>query len=154
MKERDWKQEIRDHIENVRIIERCRAETLGHFEQFCEFIAEPAAEDLAGELAEHGIRAGHRKVKDREFAFTVCFPGTKDEQFRYRLVLPPNSVELKLDLVVETRRTRRADFVSKTESFMPGLKTEEILKLDKSEIILDLLDRYKSFIYETMTTPD
>lgn len=153
MKERDWKQEIRDHMENVRIIERCRVETLGHFEQFCEFIAEPAAEDLATELAEYRIRALHRKVKDREFAFMLCFPGSKDQQFRYRIVLPANSVELKLDLVVEARRSRRADFTSKTDRFMPGLKTEEVLKLDKSDIILDLLDRYKSFIYETMTTP-
>jgi len=37
---------------------------------------------------------------------------------------------------------------------MPGLGPAEILKLTKEDVILDVLEHYRDFIYEALTTPD
>lgn len=154
MDKRDWKQVLREHFEGARIIERCKGETGGHFDQFCEFIVEPAFEALAEEIETYGVAARFQKLKGKSVRIVLCFPNSKDEQFRYRLGLPQNSIELKLVLVTEGRRNRKLDFIARTEQFRPDLKTEEILKLDKDDIILDLLERYRGFVYESLTTPD
>jgi len=154
MSSRDWKQELKDHFDGIRIIDKCKAETISNFDQFSEFIVEPAYEALADELKSYGVESKFRKIKEKEVFIAICFPESKDEQFRYKLVILPNSVELKLLAVVEGRRTRRSNFITKSEPFMPGLKTNDILKMDKEEIILHLLDRYRTFIYESLTTPD
>lgn len=154
MSKKNWKEELQEHFENIRILEKCQAETTGHFEQFCEFIVEPAFEELADELAERGIRAKFQKFRSREIRMVICFPGGKEEQFRYRLILPKNSVELKLILKVEGKKTRHSDFSTRQEQFMPDVNTAEILKLDKEDVILHLIERYRDFIYQTLTSPD
>jgi hypothetical protein len=150
----DWKDELRSHFENVRILEKSQAETTGQFEQFCEFIAEPGFENLADELALYGVKAWHKKFGHREIRFSIAFAGSKEEQFQYRISLPKNAVEIRPGLMIRSRKTARGDFATSQELFMPALSPAEILKLNKEDIIRDVLEHYRNSVYEALTSPD
>jgi hypothetical protein len=150
----DWKKELSNHFENIRVLELCQAETIAQFEQFCEFIAEPAFENLTDELAQFRIKSEHQKNKGRSIRFIVCFPDSKDEQFHYRISLPKNSVELRLRLQIKARRTPRAEYLTTDEEFMPGLFPFKVLRMDKDEVIADVVKHYTGFCYTALTSPD
>ncbi len=154
MGNKDWQSELRSIFENTRILEKSKHETVVHFEQFCEFIVEPAFESLAEGMAEFGVKLRVQKTKSRDIRLSLSFPRSKDDQFLYRLSLPKNSVELRLGLVVKGRKSPKGEFKSRDEDFMPGLGPAEILKLTKEDVILDVLEHYRDFIYEALTTPD
>jgi hypothetical protein len=150
----DWKKDLANHFENVRVIELCQAETVGQFDQFCEFIAEPAFESLTEELAQYRIKSEHQKVKGRSIRFTILFPGSKDDQFHYRISLPKNAVELRLKLQIKARRSPKADYQTTEEDFMPGLFPFKVLRMDKDEVVADVVKHYTGFCYTALTSPD
>jgi hypothetical protein len=150
----DWKTELKNHFENVRILERCQAETLLQFGQFCEFIVEPAFENLADEIAGYGVKARFQKTKGRDIRLSLSFPGSKDEQFHYRIFIPRNSVELRMSLVTKGRKNLKSDYKTTEEAFMPDLSPAEVLKLTKEDVLLDVLEHYRNFSYEVLTSPD
>ncbi len=150
----DWKKDLANHFENIRVLETCQNETIGQFEQFCEFIAEPAFEALAEELGSYKIRAEHVKTKGRSIRFVICFPGLKDEQFHYRISIPKNSIELRLKLQIKARKTPKADYATTDEDFMPGLFPFKVLRMDKDEVIADVVKHFTSFCYTALTSPD
>jgi hypothetical protein len=150
----DWKKELANHFENVRVIERCQAETVAQFDQFCEFIAEPAFEVLIEELAQFKIRATQTRTKGRSIRCSIFFPGLKEEQFHYRISLPKNSLELRLRLEIKARRTPKAEYQTTDEEFMPGLFPFKVLRLDKDEVVADIVKHYTDFCYTALTSPD
>jgi hypothetical protein len=154
MGNKDWKTELKNHFENMRILEKCQAETLIHFEQFCEFIVEPAFEALVDEIASFGVKARFQKAKGRDIRLSLSFPGSKDEQFHYKIAIPRNSVELRLALVIRGRKNLKSDYKTTEEAFMPDLSPAEVLKLTKDDVILDVLEHYRNFSYEALTSPD
>lgn len=154
MGNKDWKTELKNHFENVRILAKCQAETVLHFDQFCEFIVEPAFETLAEEIASFGVKLRVQKAKGRDIRLSFSFPGSKDEQFQYKIVLPKNAVELRLGLVTKGRKSLKTDFKTSDGEFMPGLSSAEVLKLAKEALILDVLEHYRNFSYDALTSPD
>jgi hypothetical protein len=150
----DWKKDLANHFENVRVIELCQAETVAQFDQFCEFIAEPAFESLTDELAQYRLKSEHQKTKGRSIRFSILFPGSKDEQFQYRISLPKNAVELRLKLQIKARRSPKAEFQTNDEDFMPGLFPFKVLKMDKDEVVADVVKHYTGFCYQALTSPD
>lgn len=154
MGKRDWKMELRGHFDNVRVLERCQAEAVAQFAQFCEFIAEPAFENLTDELALHGVKSRHQKTRVPDIRFIICFPGTKEDQFHYRVSLPKNAVDLRLKLTIRGRRTPKAEYQVSEEVFLPDRDAAEILKMDKTEVIFDVIEYYRKFCYEALTSPD
>lgn len=150
----DWKKELANHFENVRVIELCQAETVGQFDNFCEFIAESAFESLAEEMGNFRIKCEQQKAKGRSIRFVICFPGLKEEQFHYRISLPKNAVELRLKLQIKARRTPKAEYQTTDEDFMPGLFPFKVLKMDKDEVIADVVKHYTGFCYTALTSPD
>ncbi len=150
----DWKKDLASHFENVHVIEQCQAEVLGQFDQFCEFIAEPAFEALTEELAERKIRSEHVKTKGKSIRFIICFPGLKEEQLHYRISLPKNSIELRLKLQIKARKTPKAEYETTEEDFMPGLFPFKVLRMDKDEVVADIVKHYTSFCYAVLTSPD
>ena len=150
----DWKKELANHFENVRVIELCQAETVAQFDQFCEFIAEPAFESLAEELDQRRIKSEQAVTKGRSIRFSICFPGLKEEQFQYRISLPKNAVELRLKLQVRARTTPKADYQTTDEDFMPGLFPFKVLRMDKDEVVADVVRHYCHFCYTALTSPD
>jgi hypothetical protein len=154
MGSKDWKTELSNHFENMRILEKSQAETVLHFEQFCEFIVEPAFEALAEEIASYGVKARFQKTKGRDIRLNISFPGSKDEQFQYKIFLPKNAVELRLGLATKGRKNLKSDYKAKEESFLPALSPAQVLKLAKEDLILDVLEHYRNFSYEALTSPD
>jgi len=152
MVDKVWKQDLRSYFQNVRIIEKCKADTLESFDQFCEFIAEPAFEALGDELKEHDIRSGYVRRKGRAVHFLVRFPGLKADNFHYVIVLPKNSIELKLKLILKGRKNKRAPLEEKEEEFMPSLEPAGIMKLSKEALIRDIIAHYRDFNYEALTS--
>jgi hypothetical protein len=150
----DWRKDLASHFENVRVIELCQAETVAQFDQFCEFIVEPAFEALTDELAQHKIRSSSVKAKGKSIAFIICFPGLKEEQFHYRIALPKNAVELRLKLQIKARRTPKAEFETTDEEFMPGLFPFKVLRMDKDDVVADIVKHFTSFCYAALTSPD
>ena len=150
----DWKKDLANHFENVRVIELCQAETVAQFNNFCEFIAEPAFESLTDELARYRIKSEHQKVKGRSIRFSILFPGSKDEQFHYSISLPKNSVELRLKLQIKARRSPKTEYQATDEDFMPGLFPFKVLRMDKDEVVADVVKHYTGFCYTTLTSPD
>lgn len=155
MGKRDWKAELRGHFENIRVLERCQAEAVDQFSQFCEFIVEPAFESLSDELALYNLKSRLQKTRVPDIRFIICFPGTKKEdQFQYRISLPKNAVELRLKLTVRGRKTPKAEYQSKDEAFLPELEPAEVLKMDKEDVIHDIIEHYRKFCYEALTSPE
>ena len=154
MSEEIWKEELRRYFDTVRIIERAKAETLESFDQFSEFIAEPAFESLAEELKDYGIRIRFRKDRGLFIKFRLSFPGSRIDNFFYTIVLPRNSYELRLGLVLKGRRRPGSVLEEKKEEFMKGLSPAEIIKIDKERLIQDILQHYRDFNFAALTSPE
>lgn len=154
MKNKNWEQELKSHFDNLRVIENCKAETLLRFEQFCEFIAELAFEALAAGLKAKGVRSRIGKEKGRSVGVEIRIPGPRPGWFEYRLILPRNSVDLKMTLRIKGRWADKPEAQETTEAFMEGVDSAIVLKTAKENVILDVIERYRNFVYAGLTSPD
>ena len=150
--ESDWKKNLSGFFEEYAIIETSKKEALDDFDQFCEFIAEPAFENLTSELRGYGIRSKTRKIKGKSITLLIYFPGSKIDNFHYAICLPKNSIQLRLTLRTRGRKTRKNTLEEKMLPFMDGVKPAAVLKLKKEDIIIDVIRRYRQFVLESLTT--
>ena len=149
-----WKSELKTYFDNVKIIEKCKAETIENFDQFCEFIAEPAFEALIEELVHFSVKGKSLKSKGKYIHLQLNFPGLKIDNFHYIIVLPKNSVELKLRLKIKGRKNPLSAPEETEGPFMEGLKAPEILKLTKEALLEDVIRHYRDFSYRAFTSSD
>lgn len=150
-----WKERLRSVLGDFDLLEKCKRDTLENFEQFYEFIAEPAFESLRLELRAYRLKASYGRLKKRRMLyFRVNFPRSRTENFYYILVLPKNAVEMRLKMIVRGRRTPQAAFEDREDAFLPGLSPREIMKMERETLILDVIARYQEFNYRARTTPD
>jgi len=148
-----WKDDLRSCFAGIRLIEVCKHDTLLNFSHFCEFIAEPAFESLTEELKEVGLRTKYRRQKDESAAFEIDFPKSRRVQFSYIITLPKNSVDLKLTLKIRGRKMESSPFEDIDLPFMQGTMPGDVLKLTKEDLILDIVERYRDFMYRALTSP-
>ncbi|MBC7364191.1 MAG: hypothetical protein H5U07_06580 [Candidatus Aminicenantes bacterium] len=153
-KEEKWKQELNRYFEGLRIIEKYQQEAREHFAQFCEFIVEPAFEALEKELKDRKIKIKYFKEKYKFIHLQINFPDSRVDNFHYRIVLPKNSLELKLVQKIAGRKDKKSPLQKKEGPFMPEVKPGEILKLSKEDILMDVINRLKEFNYAARTSPD
>lgn len=151
MVDSDWQDSLTSLLEELRLIEECKAEAPENFKQFCEFIAEPAFESLSKELKKYGIKSKFRKKKKRSISFTVNFSKSSIDNFHYIVTLPKNSVQLKLKLTIKGRKTKRSVVDEKDLPFMKDVFPSEVLKISKGDLIRDVIKNYKNFTYEAST---
>lgn len=149
----DWEAQIESLLEDIKVIEKSKKETFENFNQFCEFIAEPAFENLMDELKKYQIKSRFKREKKRYIDFQINFQGSRIDHFHYIVRLPENSIDLKLKLQIKGRRNKNSRLESREESFMPEVKPLELLKLAKEEIIQDVIEYYRNFIYGSMAQP-
>lgn len=147
MKNSDWKDNLATLLEDTKVIEKSKKETLENFDQFCEFIAEPAFESLMDELKKYRIKAKFKRAKRKHIDFQINFQGSRVDHFHYIIHLPENSIELKLKLQIKGRKNKNGRLASQEEHFMERIKPSELLKLAKEDIIQDVIEHYKNFIY-------
>jgi len=148
----DWKKDLAGFFEEYAIIETGKKETLDDFAQFCEFIAEPAFENLSGELKEFGIRSKSRRVRGKSITFLIYFPGSRIDNFHYAICLPKNSIEMRLTLRIRGRKNKKNVLEEKPLPFMDSINPAGVLKLKKEDIIFDVIRHYRNFILESLTT--
>ena len=114
----NWKKDLSGFFEEYAIIETSKKETLDDFAQFCEFIAEPAFENLSAELKEFGIRSKSRRIRGKSITFLIYFPGSRIDNFHYAICLPKNSIELRLTLRIRGRKNKKNVLEEKPMPFM------------------------------------
>lgn len=148
-----WEDDLADFFDDIQIIEKCKKQTLDNFEQLCEFIAEPAFESLSEDLKKRKIKSGFKKTKKKFIDFQINFPGSRLDHFHYRIFLPKNSVELKLRLDIRGRKNKKGQLEKTEKPFMEGVQPSDLLRMPKEKIIRDVIDHYKTFVYETITLP-
>ena len=150
----DWHDNLTSLLEELRLIEECKAETPENFNQFCEFIAEPAFESLSQELKKYGTKAKFKTKKKKSISFTVNFPKSRVDNFHYIIFLPKNSIQLKLKLTIRARKTKKSVAEEKELPFMKEVFPSEVLKIPKEDLIQDVIKQYKNFTYKAFTKPE
>lgn len=150
----DWKDKLRGCFEDVAVLERCRRETAASFRQFCEFIVEPAFEALEEEFKAYQIRAKHEILNGKSISLVVDFRKSKTDQFRYTILLPKNSIELRLKVQVRGRRAPNASVEDKVEPFMSETPPDKVMKIAREDLIADVIAKYRDFLIESMSRAD
>jgi hypothetical protein len=146
---KDWIVELANFFEELRILKVSKQEALKSFSQFCEFVVEPAFENLEDELAQYGIKSKIIKIKNKSIAFQINFRKSKIGHFKYIILLPQGALNLRLKLKLRSRKTKRSDAEEKEVRFMKEIDPNHILDLDKEEVIQDVIKKYRDFIYES-----
>jgi len=152
--EKNWKEDLSNLFEDLVILSESKQDTLEKFEQFCEFVVEPAFESLKQELKQHKISSKFMKAKGESIAFQINFPKSRVDNFHYIISLPKNSVELKLKLKLQGRKNKKGLLKEREELFMDNLRASDILNLQQEQIIKDIIAYYRSFIFEAITHSD
>ncbi len=150
----DWKVNLANYFEEVKILEISKQETLENFKQFCEFIAEPAFESLEEEIIPYRLRVKIRRVRKSSISFHFFFGRSRIENFQYFICLPKNSLELDLKLRLRGRKNKSSPFQESDEKFMPDVPREDLLKLEKDVLVQDVIEHYRSFTFEAFSAPD
>lgn len=150
----DWREDLTSLLEEFSIIETSKKETLEDFDQFCEFVVEPAFESLTEALKKLGIKSKSRRTKGKFISFQINFPGSRIDNFQYIISLPKNSLELRLKLRIRGRKNKRSVMGEKEESFMEAVNPVGLLKLKKEEIIQNVIQHYRNFILEALTSSE
>jgi hypothetical protein len=154
MSQSDWKDELRKYFESVKIIQKSKAETQESFAQFCEFIVEPAFEILEDEMKAYGIKVRLSQEKSRFVHFEFFFPGSKIDNYHYKLILPRNSYELRLSLVLKGRKLPQSALEEIKEDFMKDVFPSEVMKISKDDLIRDIIAHYRDFNLAALTSRD
>jgi hypothetical protein len=148
----DWKDRLRIFFESIDVLERCKVETRENFKQFCEFIAEPAFEALAEEMKGYKIKCKFWTQKGKSAGIQFDFPSSGVDSFHYIISLPKNSVQLRLRLQIKGRKSPKAPLEESEEAFMEKVSPERVIKLGKEELLNDIVERFRNYTYEALTS--
>ena len=148
----EWKKDLSGFFEEYAIIETSKKETLDDFDQFCEFIAEPAFENLSEAFKHFGITSKSQRTRGKSITFKINFSGSRIDNFHYSICLPKNSIELRLTLRISGRKNKRSIMEEKPLPFMDNINPAGVLKLKKEDIIHDTIQHYRDFVLEALTT--
>lgn len=148
---KNWKENLASFFEGYRIIERSKEETLKNFDQFCEFVAEPAFESLQVELKNYRISSKIKRSSGRSITYKINFPKSRIENFFYTIRFPRNSIELQLKLVIRGRRSKKSSLEENEFSFMKDVVPTEVMKIKIEDLIQDVIERYRNFSFESAT---
>jgi hypothetical protein len=145
----DWKENLEKAREEIEILIESQKETLLKFEQFCEFVAEPAFETLSDELKTYKIRSRLKKRKGESISFQIDFPRSRIDHFHYIITLPKASVDLQLKLAIKGRKNQESLPVEKNVPFLNDAPSSEILNFNKEGLIQDIIEHYRNFVFES-----
>jgi len=148
----DWKDRLRMFIDSVSVLERCKHETRGNFKQFCEFIAETAFEALAEEMKEYKIKVKFWTETGKSSGIRLDFPNSHVPSFHYIIALPQNSVEMKLRLQVKGRTSPDGPSQDMEEVFMESVPPEKVMKIGKEELLNDIIEHFKNYVFAALTS--
>ena len=150
----DWKLNLANYFEELRILQQSKQEALENFIQFCEFVAEPAFESLQEELQEYHLRCRIKHERGRNITLSIFFRKSRIENFQYIIQLPKNALELTLRLRIRGRKNKSTHFQESEHPFMEKIEPREVLKLEKAALIQDVIEHFRHFNFEAFTASD
>jgi len=148
----DWKDRLRIFFESIEVLERCKVETRENYTQFCEFIAEPAFEALTEEMKQYKIKCKFWTRKGKSTGIQFNFPSSGVNSFQYIISLPKNSVQMKLNLQIKGRKSPQAPLEESEETFMEKVAPEKVMKISKEELLSDIVERFRNYTYQALTS--
>jgi hypothetical protein len=148
----DWKDRLRIFFESIDVLERCKIETRQNFTQFCEFIAEPAFESLVEEMKQYKIKCKFWTLRGKSTGIRFDFAGSGVDSFQYIVTLPKNSVQMKLRLQIRGRKSAKAPLDEIEEFFMERIPPDKVMKISKEELLSDVVERFRNYTYEALTS--
>ena len=151
MSAKDWKDRLRMFVDSVNILERCQYETRENFKQFCEFIAETAFESLAEELKEYKIKSKFWTETGKSTGIRMDFPNSRVPSFHYIISLPANSVQMQLRLQVKGQVSSDGASKDIDKAFMENVPPDKVLKIGKEELIADIIEQFKDYVFAALT---
>jgi hypothetical protein len=148
----DWKDRLRIFFESIEVLERCQGETRENFTQFCEFIAEPAFEALTEEMKQYKVRCKFWTRRGKSTGIHFDFPGSGANSFQYVISLPKNAIQMKLRLQIKGRKSAQAPLEESEETFMEKVLPDKVMKISKEELLNDIVERFRNYIYQSLTS--
>ena len=148
----DWKDRLRIFFESIDVLERCKVETRVNFVQFCEFIAEPAFEALIEEMKGYKIKCKFWTQKGKSTGIEFDFPSSGVDSFHYIISLPKNSVQMRLRLQIKGRKSPKAPLEESEVAFMEKVPPDRVIKIGKEDLLNDIVERFRNFTYEALTS--
>jgi hypothetical protein len=149
-----WKDDLRTSFDDLRVIEKCRAEAKDQFDQFCDFLVKPAFRALDEEFRRFRVKTKSWMRPGASIHLEIRFPQSRVDRFHYILWIPRHAVEFKLRLTTRGRKTPDGSLTEKTVPFIENVSPKEILGLDKDSLAQDIIARYRTFLYESASAPD
>jgi hypothetical protein len=150
----DWKLNLANYFEELRILQQSKQEALENFVHFCEFVAEPAFESLQEELQEYNLRCRIKHERGRSITLSIFFPKSRIENFQYIIRLPKNALELTLKLKIRGRKNTSTPFQESEHPFMEKVEPRNVLKLEKSALLQDVIEHFRHFNFEAFTAAE
>ena len=150
----EWKANLASCFEEIRIIQVSKKETVENFNQFCEFIAEPAFEALAEEFKEYGVKTRIEKSLGKSIEFRANFPKSRVDNFHYIIYLPDNSLELAVKLKIKGRKDKNSSYQDKHVPFLADNHYNDVFKVSKTDLIQDVIEHYRNFNFEALAGKD
>lgn len=145
--EKNWKETLAKCFEDIQILVTSIYETREKFENFCEYIAEPALENLKEELESYKVGAKIQSVKGHSLSFQTNFVKSSISQFQYKVYLPKNSIQLNLNSRVGGRKNKK-DLMEEQECpFMDGIAPLAVMDFSKEDFILEVIRKYRDFLF-------
>ena len=150
----EWKANLASCFEEIRIIQISKKETIENFDQFCEFIAEPAFEALGEEFKQYGVRTKIEKSPGKSITLRINFPKSRVDKFHYVIFLPKNSLELMVRLKIRGRKDKRSPVQEENMPFLEEPQPKDVFKINKSDLIQDVIEHYRNFNFEALAGKD
>ncbi len=145
--EKNWKETLAKCFEDIQILVASIYETREKFDNFCEFIAEPALENLKEELESYKVGAKIQRIKGHSLSFQTNFVKSSISQFQYKVYLPKNSIQLNLNSRVGGRKNKK-DLMEEQECpFMDGIAPLAVMDFSKEDFILEVIRKYRDFLF-------
>jgi len=145
----DWKGALAKCFEDNRILETSIVEVREQFEHFCEYVAQPALEQLKQELDEYKVSAKIHTARGASIEMLANFVKSSICQFQYTLYLPKNSLRLEIKAKVGARKNKKGIVETEEYPFFEGLSPEALLALNQEDFLLDVVRHYRNVLFSS-----
>ncbi len=152
--EENWKETLAKCFEDIQILVASINETREKFDYFCEFIAEPALENLKEELASYKVGAKIQSIKGNSISFQTNFVKSSVSQFQYKVYLPKNSIQLNLNSRVGGRKNKKGLIEEQECPFMDGLAPSSVMDISQEDFIHEVIRHYRNFLFTSTVSAE
>jgi len=103
-------------------------------------------------MKQYKIKCKFWTRKGKSTGIQFDFPGSGVNSFEYIISLPKNAVQMKLRLQIKGRKSPQAPLEESEETFMEKVPPEKVLKIGKEELLNDIVERFRNYTYQALTS--